>query len=120
LLALGLDAPAVASLRRRRGWHFDSRIEQLTQAGLLREVEYDRERCDALLEVTASQQLGRAILTACFGPTNRAVLELYWDVINELGGGRLWLGDLTGIVADDPLTPAAGILRITFPGRPGS
>jgi hypothetical protein len=123
LATLGLDAERTAFLRRRRGCLFDSRVEQLTQARLLREVEYNHERSDALLEVITARELGRSILAACFGPANRAVLELYWDVIHELGADQLWLGDLTGIVAADPLTPSPGIFTLlSGPGRlmPGS
>jgi hypothetical protein len=112
LATLGFDAGTLAFLRRRRGWLFDSRIEQLTQAKLLREREHDHERCDALLDVIAPYELGRAILAVCFGPANRAVLALYWDVIHELSVEQLWLGELTGIIADDELTPSFGILAI--------
>lgn len=94
--ALGLDAELLAACRRRRGYDFDSRIEQLVQAKLLERGRWESWRADELVRVRVTRELGRAILAAAFGPANRARLEVYWDAIHEHGQVSFWLYDFMG------------------------
>ena len=115
LAAMGLDAETLAACRRRRGYCFDSRIEQLVQAKLLLRVHWDRARGDERIEVATGHELGRSVLAAAFGPANRARLEVYWDAIHELGGRRFWLYDFMGAF----LIPACHAPPSSNPERPG-
>ena len=92
LALLGLDAEALGACRRRRGHCFDSRIEQLVAARLLVRLEWNTGRGDELVEPVLDRELGRAVLSAAFGPVNRGHLERYWDAIHEYAGGEpFWL-----------------------------